>query len=211
MTLYTPPTPFPEIHRETLPAGSLLHRVHDGGYASNSFNPGKGRPTRFAPLIRKDGSHVPTAYAAERYVSAAYETIFHAVQHDAPRKTVSLTNVEPLCHAIIRLGRALVLATLFEPDLNGWKLTRTDLIDTFASAYPATAAWALAIHDSHKDVDGLVWTSRRCDSDRAYLLFGDRVAAKDLAIVERVMIISSNDRLSALRAFGKRSEITLTL
>lgn len=206
-----PPKPFPGVNREVLDAGTWLHRVHDGVYAANSFNPGLGRPTRFAPLRRADGSHVPTAYAAQRYESAAHETVFHEIPHDAERKTVPLSDIEPLHHSTIRPLRNLLLATLFEPDLNAWKVSRKDLIDTNAAAYSATAAWALAIHDAHQDLDGLVWMSRRCDSDRAYLLFGDRIDPATLEIGESVAITASNDRLSELRRFGRRAEITITI
>ena len=206
-----PPDPFPAVNRWTLPAGSEIHRIHDVRYPANSFNPGRGRPTRFAPLVRADGSFVATAYAAADYECAAHETVFHEIQHDAPRKTITLLSIEPLSHAVLATGRDLILATLFEPDLNAWDLTRGQLIDTLADCYPATARWALAIHDRWPDVEGLVWTSRRCDPKLAYLLFGDRVAADDLEPLAQRRIIASNEALSALRDFGARPGITITL
>jgi hypothetical protein len=206
-----PPDPFPSVNRRPLAAGSEIHRIHDSAYPADSFNPGRGRPSRFAPLIRADGTAVPTLYAAEGYECAAHETVFHEVQHDAPRKTVPLLAIEPLSHAVLRTRRELVLATLFEPDLNAWGLTRAQLIDTYADAYRDTAGWALAVHERWADVDGLVWTSRRCDPQQAYLLFGDRVADSDLEPVAEARIIASNDELAALRRFAARAGITLTL
>lgn len=206
-----PPEPFPALNRRPLPAGSEIHRIHDAAFAANGFNPGKGRPTRFAPLIGAGGTVIATAYAADGYECAAHETVFHEVQHDAPRKTIPLLAIEPLSHAVLRTRRELVLAGLFEPDLNAWGLTRGQLIDTFADAYADTARWALAIHEAWSDVDGLVWTSRRCDPQQAYLLFGDRVADADLEPVAETRIISSNDALAALRGFGARAGITITL
>lgn len=206
-----PPDPFPAVNRRTLPAGSEIHRIHDSGFPANGFNPGRGRPTRFAPLIRADGTAVPTLYAADGYECAAHESVFHEVQHDAPRKTIPLLAIEPLSHAVLRTRRELVLAGLFEPDLNAWGMRRGQLIDTLADAYPDTAPWALAIHERWPDVDGLVWTSRRCDPQQAYLLFGGRVAEADLERVSGTRIIASNDALAALRGFGARAGITLTI
>jgi hypothetical protein len=206
-----PPDPFPAVNRLPLPAGTRIHRIHDSRYPADGFNPGHGRPTRFAPLVRGDGSFVPTAYAAEDYECAAHETVFHEIQHDSARKSIALIAIEPLSHAVLETRRDLALAALFEPDLNAWGLTRGQLIDTFADAYTQTARWALAIHDRWDDVDGLVWTSRRCDPRRAWLLFGDRVESADLAIVAERRIVASNDALSGLHGFGARAGIVITL
>jgi hypothetical protein len=206
-----PPDPFPAVNHRLLPAGSEIHRIHDAAYPANGFNPGKGRPTRFAPLTRADGTPIPTAYAADGYECAAHETVFHEVQHDAPRKTIPFLAIEMLSHAVLRVRRELTLASLFEPDLNAWGLTRGQLIDTFADAYPDTARWALAIHERWPDVDGLVWTSRRCDPQQAYLLYGDRVDGNDLEPVSERRVVASNAALLQLRGFGTRAGITITL
>ena len=206
-----PPDPFPAVNRRRLAAGAEIHRIHDCAFAANGFNPGRGRPSRFAPLIRADGTPIPTLYAADGYECAAHETVFHEIQHDAPRKTIPHAAIEPLSHSGLRTGRELVLASLFEPDLNAWGLTRGQLIDTLADSYPDTAGWALAIHERWGDVDGLVWTSRRCDPQQAYLLFGDRVAESDLEPVSGRRIAALNEALTALRDFGWRAGITITL
>jgi hypothetical protein len=203
------PSPFPDINRTTLAAASELHRVHSRQFESNSFNPCRGRPSRFAPLLRPDGTCVPTAYAASSLECAVHETIFHEIQHDAPRKTVGFQLVENLVHATLRTRRAVVLGCLFEPDLNKWKLTRRDLIDTFAVEYPETVKWAIAIHDAGADVDGLVWTSRRCDPERAYVLFGDRVSVDDLEITSHQRVAESNALLRQIRDFGQRANILI--
>ncbi|HYE29016.1 MAG TPA: RES family NAD+ phosphorylase [Allosphingosinicella sp.] len=207
----SPPDPFPAVNRRPLAAGSEIHRIHDSGFAANAFNPGKGRPSRFAPLIRADGTAIPTGYAADGHECAAHETVFHEVQHDAPRKTIPFLAIEPLSHAVLLTRRELVLASLFEPDLNSWGLTRGQMIDTLADSYPDTARWALALHERWPDVDGLVWTSRRCDPRQAYLLFGDRVAEDDLEPIAETRIVASNDALAALRRFGARAGITIVL
>lgn len=206
-----PPDPFPAINRQSLLKGSEFHRIHDVRYAATGFNPGRGRPTRFAPLIRADLSWIPTLYGAADYECAAHETVFHEIQHDSARKTIPFLALEPLSHAILRTRRELVLACLFEPDLNAWGLRRGELIDTLTNSYSTTALWALAIHDRWRDIDGLVWTSRRCDPKQAYLLFGDRVSETDIEIVSERRIVASNQALGGLRHFGARAGIAITL
>lgn len=205
-----PPKPFPPVNRHVLDAGVKITRIHHGQFEANSFNPAIGRPTRFAPVVLSSGDFVPHLYAAQGYECAAHESIFHDVQHDAAHKSVAMAKVEPLRLSELRCRRSLTLASLFEPDLNAWNMTRGDLIDTYASQYVATAAWAAAIHEA-SDVDGLIWTSRRCDPKFAMMLFGDRVAEDDLEILSTVAISGDNDALSALRAIGVRANIVLTL
>src|SRR5690625_4943962 len=54
------------------------------------------------------------------------------------------------------------------------------LTDTQRRDYPLTVAWCEAAH--REALDGAVWMSGRCNTDRAYVLFGDRVAAHDLRV-----------------------------
>jgi hypothetical protein len=204
-----PPSPFPDVNRVTLPAETPLHRVHSSERLGNSFNPCLGQPSRFAPLRRQDGSCIPTAYAASTFECAVHETIFHAVDHDAPRKSIPFGDIALLAYTIIRPRRDLILAGLFEPDLNRWGLTRQNLIDTHASDYGAVARWALAIHDRHMDIDGLVWTSRRCDPFQAYVFYGDRLASGDLDVIASEKFKESNARLLEIRAFAARADVLI--
>lgn len=166
--MITPPTPCPTpaVRRWILPAGAELHRFHDPAFAGEAFNPCQGGPTRLAPLTEPTGERLPTLYAAGSREAAAHETIFHAVQHDAPLETVRLWAVESYAYKRLRTRTNLALCQLFEPDLNRWDRTRADLVDTHASQYARTARWAEAIH-SAPTVQGLVWTSRRSDPDLA--------------------------------------------
>ena len=60
------------------------------------------------------------------------------------------------------------------------------------------------------DVDGLIWTSNRCDPDAALLLFGDRVVAANL-LVAGVRAGSDGSFLDDVRTAGRRSDIWITL
>jgi hypothetical protein len=204
-----PPATFPAINRIALPLATDLHRIHNSSFAANSFNPCQGRPSRFAPLVRSDGTCIPTMYAATNLECAVHETVFHEIQHDAKTKSIRYREIENLDYSIVRPRRDLVLAALFEPDLNRWGLTRRQLIDTFAADYQATAKWAIAIHDNFSDIDGLVWTSRRCDPERAYLLFGDRLLVHLMDTVQRARICQTNELLLQTRGFADRANILI--
>ncbi|HYG91327.1 MAG TPA: RES family NAD+ phosphorylase [Azospirillum sp.] len=247
-----PPSPFPDINRKTLAAGTILHRLHAAGFAGNAFNPGTGRPARFSPIFQPDGTvlpaaldgfhrappvepdstlhsnvrkgdtagrswkHpcagriIPTLYAATTLECAAFESVFHDVPFDAVFKSVKYQDIQDRAHSELRLERALTVATLSEPGLNRWGLTRALLIDTPATQYAATARWAEAVHRACPDVDGLEWTSHRCDDGKAYLLFGDRVREAALTEAGRRTAATANDLLEELRRFGQRAGIIIT-
>jgi hypothetical protein len=204
-----PPTPFPGINRVALFAATDLHRIHHLDFASNAFNPCRGRPSRFAPLIRTDGTCIPTAYAASDLECSVHETIFHEIQHDAPHKSIGFHVLENLNYAVLRTNRPLTIASIFEPDLNRWGLTRRQLIDTYAMDYLDTAKWAIAIHDTFPDVDGLVWTSRRCDPHQAYVLFGDRMLPSELDIIHQARLDHTDSLLLQIRSFAARANIVI--
>jgi len=206
-----PPSPFPDINRVELPAGESLHRIHSSDFAGTSFNPCRGQPSRFAPIRRPDATCIPTAYAAQSFECATHETVFHDIPYDAKNKSIAFSKIEMLTYSILRARRSLTLASLREPDLNKWGLRRQDLIDTFPTAYAATALWAAAIHAADANVDGMVWTSRRCDPFQAYVLFGDRVRLEDLEIIGSEKIADSPLRLAEIRGFAARANILISM
>jgi len=205
-----PPPTFPAVHRIKLPPATELHRIHNSSFAGDSFNPCQGRPSRFAPLVRADGTCIPTMYAATNLECAVHETVFHEIPYDAKTKSIGYHDIAQLDYSVLRARRDLVVAGLFEPDLNRWGLTRRQLIDTFAADYEATAEWAIALHDAFSDIDGLVWTSGRCDPERAYLLFGDRVSVDLIPPVQRARIVETNALLLQIRDFADRANILIS-
>ena len=105
--------------------------------------------------------------------------------------------------------RDLHLAALFTPGLKPWGLRRTDLVDTPKSTYSQTAEWAQAIHRTHRDIHGLIWTSRQCDPERCVILFGDRIAETDFEVLHRQDVGADAALLLELRGFGRRAGITI--
>jgi hypothetical protein len=204
-----PPIRFPAIQSYTLRVGTELHRTHAGGFRPAEFNPCRGQPMRFSPIEDEAGRCVPSLYDASSREAAAFESIFHDIDARAAFKTIRQDVVEIRAVSRITNKRALCLASLFTPDLKAWGLARSDLIDTSKFYYRQTAPWAAALHGANPDIEGLVWTSRQCDPDLSFLMFGDRVAESDFDIVERRDVGDDAALLLELRGFGKRAGITI--
>ncbi len=70
-------------------------------------------------------------------------------------------------------------------ELHGYGLKRLDLhphelTSTDPTEYASTVAWAKALHAAATDADGLLWMSDQFNTQRALMLFGDRVSESDL-------------------------------
>jgi hypothetical protein len=123
-------------------------------------------------------------------------------------RTVPLAALEGRAHADLVTTRPLLLCPLFQPELAAWGIERRQLIDTLPDAYRRTARWAAAVHAAAPAIQGLVWTSRRCDPECAMMLFGDRVPAATLQVVGTTRL-RDGIVLARLRAAGRRAGITL--
>ena len=141
--------------------------------------------------------------------AAIHETIFHDIPPNVPRKTVPQFLVEGRTLSVLVARRSLRLASLRAPDLMKWGVRQASLIGSLPSQYRHTATWARAIHEQFAHVDGLIWTSNRCDPDDALLLFGDRVAGADL-VVASARDGADRSFLNDVRQAGDRSGIRIT-
>jgi len=206
-----PPDPFPAFNTTSVSAGTRLVRVHAPAFDGAACNPCLGGPTRFAPLALPSRDCLPTLYAAATFECAVHESIFHDLPYDAPDKYVRLDKVTSRAISWIELTTDLVVASLHEPDLNRIGCTRTELIDTLPSAYRVTARWAEAFHRADPAISGLVWTSRRCDPEQAYVFFEDRLPSGALVVHDRIEVAASAHHLSQIRDFGRRAGITITI
>ncbi|WP_125612758.1 RES family NAD+ phosphorylase [Specibacter cremeus] len=158
-----------------LPAGSGLYRVASNSRDAKQFNPGVGGPTRFAFF---NIPPVPVIYAAETLAAAICETLLHDVPQDGgnlrPRAYRDKIGVR------LALKRNLRLASFMGLGLKTLKIEASQLTDTLPTEYARTVKWAQAAHEA--GFDGAVWMSRRCNSDQAFVLFGDRVGPGELEI-----------------------------
>jgi len=207
----SPPDPFPAFNTAPLKAGTELYRFHDPIFGGAAYNPCKGGPTRFAPLRLPSGDCLPTLYAATTLEAAVWESLFHDVPHAAGPKSVRLNKVTSRALSILKLKREIIVAPLHAPDLHRIGVGRADLIETPPTAYAETARWAEAFHRGDNSVAGLQWTSRRCDPEQAFVFFEDRSPSSPWRVTERIEVGKAPDLIEAIRAFGRRADITLTI
>lgn len=201
-----PPTAFP-THVTDLPVGTVLWRIHAGKLAGDTFNPGFGA-SRFAPIgpVRK---RVPTAYAAEGFEAAVYETIFHDLDPTQTFKTFPLSRLADVRCSVLRVASPLALRSFLAPDLMKLGVARTQLIDTPAREFPDTRRWSAALHRKDVATHGMVWESRPYPSSQAMMLFGDRVPPGALSLVSTSGIDGDPGLAMRFKALADRSGVTL--
>lgn len=162
-----------------LPAGTALFRVYSGrsGRTATEFNPGFGPRTRFAFFHDANGMTVPVLYAAATEEAALSESILH----DLPVAGGTLVPAQYRDKVMARITpkRDLRLASFMGLGLRQIRATHSEIISTSPALYAETVHWAEAAHEA--GLDGIVWMSHRCNSDRAVVLFGGRVSGRDLA------------------------------
>lgn len=201
-----PPNAFP-THVTELSVGALLWRIHAQDRAGDTFNPGFGA-TRFAPIGPKR-KRVPTAYAADGFEAAVYETIFHDLDPAQAFKTYPLTALADVRCSVLRIENPLALRSFLAPDLMKLGVARTQLIDTPAREFPDTRKWSAALHRKDAATHGMVWESRAYPSSLAMMLFGDRLPAGSLSVVSTVRIDSDPGLAMRFRTLANRSGVTL--
>ena len=182
-TFPEPPSPLTEPEVTHLRQGTVLHRVHETSLRAAQFNPGYGKPTRFAPFNDDAGATVPSLYASNALRAAIHETIFHDILETAKFKTVPKNSVHIQTHSELSASRDLRMVELRNVQLNRWGISRRDLISSSPVWFDQTVLWANAIHREFPQVDGLVWTSNQYDPDDAHLFFGDRVSASEFKVI----------------------------
>ena len=167
------------VSRASLDVKTTLHRIHQDRYGAVQFNPGFGN-ARFSPINDAKGNAIPTIYAGATFECAAMESVFHDVPYAAGLKAYDKAKLAGQVHSTVETTELLVLADLGTKALHKLGITRQSLIDTEKDRYPFTRTVAQAIHAQCPDLQGICWTSRQDDKATAYVLFGDRIAARGL-------------------------------
>lgn len=205
-----PPTDLSRPNTEAIAKGVELFRIHWSTYGPTSFNPCAGSSTRFAPILDASGKCVPSLYAATSREAAAFETVFHEVL-PGPFASVSDHELHDRSASALKTKRNLKIARLHAPDLRRWSLQPGELSAAPSYHYERTARWAEAIHRQCADVDGLVWTSNRCDPDRCFIFFGDRVREGDLECMTTSSLGLPGPERAAVIEAGRRASITIVI
>jgi hypothetical protein len=173
----TPDPPNPFRPREiTLAAGTRMHRVYDNRYATLEFNPGPKGAGRFHFFGEPT---VPVLYAAETEEAAVAETLLRNIP--VAGGLLAYGDYKSKVMAAFTSRREIRLASFLGSGLRTLRVEARQLTDTPGESYPQTRKWAEAAHGA--GYEGIAWMSRRNNSDRAYMFFGDRLTSGDFEVV----------------------------
>ncbi len=192
-----------------LPSTQILHHLHRTEFSANSFNPGFGNG-RFHPFHAADGNSVPTFYAANTEEGAYCETLLRALDcNSLSPRLIPGKRVWGYAYAQLQTQTPLLLAHLSGNQLIRLGLTRAVLLEPGPLHYPATSAWAAAIHTVYPQLHGIAWISRQHDASTCYMLFGDRVQEAQLQILTQQNLASAPGR-QMLDSLARRLNIVIT-
>lgn len=193
---------------QTWPPGERIVRCHDSRFGATELNPGFGRG-RFHPFRAAAGETVPTLYGASSLNGALSETVFHDVPIRGPFRAILRPGLKPMLVSTVVALRELRLAQLHGFGLRRLGISRADLIESGPGHYGETVRWAQALHACDERIDGLVWVSRQYDTAFALVLFGDRVARKDLGVSEPPLPIYSGAGFDGVQEAAEQAGITV--
>lgn len=206
-----PDPPIGPVNPRFVNPSDELHRIHPSIYRAAEFNPCKGIPTRFAPILDNTGNCIPTIYAASTLDSVCFETIFHNALFKKTTRRIPIQENQEKSYTIVTPKRSIKCAQLFNPDLALLGLNRDKLIASPPTSYSRTAAWAKVIHDQYKDIEGLIWTSGQCDPDLCFIFFGDRLRENCFNELSPTIPLTRHAGLfQKVRSIGMRADILIT-
>jgi hypothetical protein len=188
--------------------GRPLVRCHDVRFGATELNPGVGTG-RFHPFEDAHRRVVPVLYAASDFDGALSETFFHDVPIRGPGKWVEKFELESLVVSTLVCDRDLSLAQLYGLGLPRLGVSRRELIESGVEDYPATVAWAKALHACNPKLDGLVWVSRQNDAAQALVLFGDRVARGELRMASHPVALYVPPGFDAVQEAAEKAGILI--
>lgn len=220
--LIPPPTHVPAPPRESFAlrpltyvwaAGAAFWRCYDVDWGARGFHSGDhAHPGRFHPFTPSGAPEpLPVLYGADDLDGALSETVFHDVPVRGD-KVVPLAKLRHRLAVALSSRRPLRLVDLTSDGLRCLELQRTELIDSDARSYEATARWARALHHHPDAFDGLYWVSRQHDTSRCILLFADRVSRDDLSVDQAVipLTLGAGAGLDAVSEAAARANIAIS-
>lgn len=164
--------------------GRPIHRIHSSAYAETEYNPSVKGNARFSPIRDAAGEIIPVLYGGSTMDCALMETVFRDVPYTPNLKIVDKARLESVVHSVVVSKADLLIIDLGNVALRKLGIDRAHLIDTTKAHYPETRRWAEAFYQQFPDCQGLHWISRQDDSAEAILLFGNRIPAGTLSVVQ---------------------------
>lgn len=162
--------------------GTELHRIHPAVFKADEFNPTSFGNARFSPIHDATGNIIPTIYAAQSFACAACEIILRCPDTSPidpatgipTLQIVSPSDFSAYAHSTIRTRQSLKLIDLTTAGQRRIGVNHNALLAGPRSTYPATRAWAEALHAACPLAQGIYYSSVQYGPEFAILLFGDR-------------------------------------
>lgn len=161
---------------------ATVWRIYPKVYGARGFNSTNKGDARFSPLVRADGSAVPTLYAGTELDVALMEVVLRDLPLGCAGEQFMLPNRqrEHRMATQLEILTPLQLVDLSTLSLRAMGLLRTDAIDCEASEYDHTRRLGLWLYENAPAAQGIIWTSRQLDRGQSMVLFGDRVSSDTL-------------------------------
>jgi RES domain len=169
------------VTREHVQIWYHAYNTRFSGASATAFAQGWGN-TRFAPLMLTDGSPVHTWYGASTFECALMESVFHDIPLNPPGH-LDTARLKDYHMAKVQIVAPLPCVSFHTPFLPALNVTRTELIDSQPDVYSETQKWSQAAFDQRPDARAIAYGSRRDDSGRCVMLFGQRLPADALVVV----------------------------
>ena len=169
---------------KVIPAGTLIHRVHHNDYDPTQFNPTHRGNARFSPIRTSDDDIIPTIYAGETFSCAVSEIVLRMpdallIDPNTGKRAnpvISARKFREFRHSCVRTTRDLRVLDLSTRGQRQLGVDHNALIAGAVATYPATRAWAEAIHEVFPTIDGLHYPSHQVGPEFAVVLFGTRAS-----------------------------------
>ncbi|MFI9250565.1 RES family NAD+ phosphorylase [Streptomyces sp. NPDC053069] len=165
-------------HWEVLPAGTQLWRMHSSRFAAEEFKP-------FRPDDRNPGRFhatpedpYPCLYAATDPETALAETLLRSVpfHRETGMRLVPWASVRGKSLNVVRTRCELKLVSLCSGAALAAVCQDNRLLENEgAKHYGSTRNWARELRAQAPEAMGMIWDSKRNPSQRALVLFGDRL------------------------------------
>lgn len=167
-----PPKPFDPL-TETIPAGTILYRVHEPSLPDGAVNDGTvpnagyGSPSRFAFF---GDPKVPVLYAADKPEGAVHEGILRDAE---PGSFLPGVRWRTKILTVMEATHDLEMVSFHSAGLRRFGLYPGDLTDTDWTHYSSTVQWAEAAW--HYGAQGVSYMCRHYNTTKALCMFGDRL------------------------------------
>lgn len=165
-------------HWEVLPAGTQLWRMHSSRFAADQFKPFDPKDPSPGRFHGTSEDPYPCLYAASDPETALAETLLrsHPYDPETGMRLILWAQVRGKSLNVVRTRCELKLVSLCSGAALAAVCQDNRLLENEGSKhYECTRLWAREIRAQAPEAMGMIWGSKRNPSQRALVLFGDRL------------------------------------